>query len=84
MNFQVGITAPFVSITKLTVELLKEDTGGGGESDPLNPVSNQPKERLGEPGPLPVRFCFPQPWTSHRGRVCQVKVNLAEVFQNLV
>lgn len=88
MHFEVGRIVPFVRITKLTVVLLKENTGG--KSDPVNPVNPyKRKDCVGEHSTLQV--CFSLFFQSRilTSRTClsgegdfQVKVNFAEVFQN--
>lgn len=55
MHFEVGRIVPFVRITRLTVVLLKENTGG--KSDPLNPVSPyKRKDCVGEHSTWQVCF----------------------------
>lgn len=85
MHFEVGIIVAFVKITKPTVVLPRENTGG--KSDPLNPVNLKQGGRTVWVSTAHSRFVshsFPKPvHPSNQGCVFQVKVNFAGVFQNL-
>lgn len=82
MHFEVGIIVPFVRITKLTVVLLKVNTGG--DSDPLNPVKTQTRDACVGEHCKSVSRRFLKPSPSIQGRALHVTVHFAEVFQNFI